>query len=110
MNIEALKNMTLDRIMHIEEAVIMSADARALTQEYEELELPVPDWLTKATDVIREEIARRTRAESLNELKKLELEVEGYKTVNEKRGEAQRRIGDLQKKLGLNSKSALVGK
>lgn len=106
MNINALKNMTLDRIMDIEEAVIMSADARSLAQEYEELEIPVPDWLTKATDVIREEIARRTRAESLNELKKLELEVEGYKTVNEKRDEARRRIGDLQKKLGLAKTAA----
>jgi hypothetical protein len=100
--LEKLKQLNLDKILEMEEAVQLSAFSRSLEGEYEALELPVPDWLVKATDILREEIARRTRASKLSELKNLEAELEGYKTVTEKRTEAQKRLADLQKQLGLS--------
>ena len=104
MSLQALKNVaaTLDRLLDMDEAVALSLYARGLENEYGHLEMPVPDWLVKSSDVLREEIARRTKAEDLAALKRLENELEGYKTVNEKRGEAQKRLAALQNKLGMS--------
>jgi hypothetical protein len=102
MSLQKLKELQLDRILDMEEAVALSAYARSLENEYGFLELTMPEWLVKSSDVLREEIARRTRAADLATLKALEGELEGYKTIGEKRTEAQRRLGDLQKKLGLS--------
>lgn len=101
--LEKLKTLNLDRILDMDEAIALSAYARSLAEEYEHLEMPAPEWIEKSTDVLREEIARRTRASDLATLKALEGELEGYKTIGEKRTEAQRRLGDLQKKLGLST-------
>lgn len=99
--LEKLKNLNLDRILDMDEAIALSAYARGIETEYEALDLQAPEWLAKSTDVLREEIARRTRATDLARLKELEGELEAYKTVSEKRTEAQKRLGELQKKLGL---------
>lgn len=101
--LEKLKQLNLDRILDMDEAVTLSAYARGLADEYSNLEMPAPEWLTKSTDILREEIARRTRAADLATLKALEGEIEGYKTVTEKRTDAVRRLADLQKKLGLST-------
>src|SRR5271165_1626730 len=101
--LEKLKTLNLDRLLDMDEAVTLSAYARGLENEYEFLEIPVPEWLTKASDVLRQEIARRTHAADLAALKALEGELEGYKTIGEKRTEAQKRLGDLQRKLGLST-------
>jgi hypothetical protein len=101
--LEKLKQLNLDRLLDMDEAVSLSAYARAMDQEYESLEIPAPEWLVKSSDVLREEIARRTRAADLAALKNVESELEGYKTVTEKRTEAQRRLANLQKKLGLSA-------
>jgi hypothetical protein len=103
---EKLKNLNLDRVLDMDEAVALSAYARSIENEYGHLEHPAPDWLAKSTDVLREEIARRTRAADLAALKNLETELEGYKTVTEKRTEAQKRLGELQKRLGLATAKA----
>jgi hypothetical protein len=101
--LEKLRNLNLDRVLDMDEAVTLSAYARGLENEYEFLEIAVPDWLVKASDVLRQEIARRTHAADLAALKALEGELEGYKTVSEKRNEAQKRLGELQRKLGLST-------
>ena len=100
--LEKLKSLNLDRLLDMDEAIALSAYARSLEGEYEALEMPVPDWLVKSTDVLREEIARRTKAADLAELKRIESELEGYKTVGEKKIEAQKRLASLQGKLGLS--------
>jgi hypothetical protein len=101
--LEKLKQLNLDRLLDMDEAITLSSYARGLENEYEVLEIAVPEWLTKASDVLRQEIARRTHASDLAALKALEGELDGYKTIGEKRTEAQRRLGDLQKKLGLST-------
>ncbi len=108
MSLSALKNVgaNLDRLLDTDEAVSLSAYARNLEAEYDQLDIPVPGWLTKSSDILREEIARRTRAADLAELKRLEGELEGYKPINEKRTDAQKNLANLQKKLGLSATSA----
>ena len=101
--LEKLKNLNLDRVLDNDEAVALSAYARGLENEYGHLEMPTPEWLVKSTDVLREEIARRTRAADLAELKRIESELDGYKTVTERKGEAQKRLASLQTKLGLST-------
>jgi hypothetical protein len=105
MNIAAIRSINLDRVLEIEEAVGLSAEIRLLESEYDFLELPIPEWLTKSADVLREEIARRTRASDLAALKKLESEIESYRSVSERKTDAQRRLAELQKKLGIGKAS-----
>ena len=101
--LEKLKNLNVDRLLDMDEAVALSAYSRTLEAEYGELEIPLPEWIVKATDVLREEIARRTRAADLAELKRLETELEGYKSVGEKKSEAQKRLAAIQGKLGMST-------
>ncbi len=98
-----LKSLNVDRLLDMDEAVALSSYARTLEGEYEMLDLPVPEWIVKSTDVLREEIARRTKAADLAELKRIENELETYKTVGEKKTEAQKRLAQLQNKLGLST-------
>ncbi len=104
--LQQLKQLNLDRILDIDEAIVLSAFARQQTDEYGELGLPVPEWLEKATEVLREEIARRCRSEKMAELRRLEGEIEGLKTATERRQDAQRKLAALQKDLGLSARNA----
>lgn len=107
--LEKLKNLNIDRVLDMDEAVTLSSYARSLEAEYDALELTVPEWLIKATDVLRAEIARRAHAADLALLKEVEQEIESYKSQNERRNDAQRRLAGLQKKLGLSA-AAKVGR
>ncbi len=104
--LEKLKNLNLDRLLDLDDAVSLSAFSRSLAEEYLSLGIPVPEWLEKATNVLRAEIARRTHAADLAALKNLEAELESYRTVSERRTQAQQRMVDLQKKLGLSTAKA----
>lgn len=100
--LEKLKQLNVDRLLDMDEAISLSAYARGLQNEYEALELVEPEWLVKSADTLREEIARRTKAADMAELKRIESELEGYKSVGEKKSEAQKRLATIQKKLGLS--------
>ncbi len=104
--LDRLKELNLDRLLNLEEAVNLSAYARSLEAEYEALGLDPPEWLERSVFNLREEIAKRTKAKDLSDLKALQSELESYKTVNEKRNDAQRRLADLQKRLGLTARLA----
>jgi hypothetical protein len=108
MNLNAMKNLNLDRVLEMDEAIAMSAEIRQFEAECEALELPTPDWVLKSADVLREEIARRTRADALAQMKRLETELESYKTVGEKKNEAQRQLAALQRKLGIGNRQAVA--
>jgi len=101
MSLQALKKLNLDAVIEMEEAIALSAYARTLEAEYAELDMLAPEWISKASETLREEIARRSHAADMAELKRLQGEIDGYKTASEKRAEAQNRLAAMQKKLGL---------
>lgn len=101
--LEKLKSLNLDKILDMDEAIALSAYARSIETEYDTLEIPVPEWIVKSTDVLRSEIARRTHAADMAELKRIEAELEGLKTQGERKSDAQRRLTALQGKLGLST-------
>lgn len=101
--ITTLKEMNLDRILDLEEAVALSHFGSGLEQEYSELGLDAPEWLGRSLGTLRAEIAQRVKAQKTIELRKLDAEIEGYKTVSEKKTEALRRRGKLIKELGVPS-------
>ncbi len=103
MSLQVLKTLNLDRLLDTEEAISLSAYARSLENEYGHLEMAPPEWLEKSTNILREEIARRTKAADLADLKRIEGELESYKSIGEKKGEAQKRLAALQRKLGLST-------
>jgi hypothetical protein len=101
MSLQALKQMNLDRLIETEEAVALSAYARQLEGEYEALDMLPPEWITKSTETLRAEIARRTHAADMAEIDRINRELEGYKTTTERKNDAQKRLSALQKKVGL---------
>ncbi len=101
MSLEKLKTLNVDRILDMDEAVALSAYARSMETEYGFLQMDVPEWLEKSTTVLREEIERRTHAGDLAQMANLQREIDGYKTVTEKRTEAARKLAELQKTLGV---------
>lgn len=101
MSLATLKNLNMDRVIDLEEAVALSAEARQLEGEFSVLGIPAPDWLEKSAAVVREEIARRTRASKLARLKEVEAGIEATKTAAERRGDLQRELAGLQKELGM---------
>jgi len=103
--LEKLRELNVDRLLSLDEAVNLSAFARALEAEYETLGLDQPEWLERSILNLREEIVKRTKAKDLADMKALEAELESYKTTNEKRNDAQRRLANLQKRLGLTAKA-----
>jgi hypothetical protein len=103
MSVASLKSLNVDKMLDIEEAVAMSAEARTLEHEFESLELAVPGWLQTASGVLRAEIERRTHASDLARVREIEAELESYKTTGEKKAEAQKRLAALQKKLGMTA-------
>jgi hypothetical protein len=101
MNIKFLKELNLDRVIELEEAIAVSADLRTLSVEYDELGIDRPEWITSATNIVREEIARRTRAQDLAQMRDLQAKMDSLKTLDEKRSEVGDALAALQRKLGL---------
>jgi hypothetical protein len=110
MSLNALKNVAanLERLIELEEAVSLSAYGRDMEREYEELDLTPPEWLLKSTQALREEIARRSHAGKMAEMRKIEAELESYKSQVERKNEALARLADLQKQLGMTAKAPRV--
>lgn len=106
MSVSRLKSLNLDRVIELEEAVELSASARSMMDEYQHLDIPVPEWLEKCSDVLREEIGRRTHAATMSELRRVEAELDSLKTQGERKLEAQNRLKALQNKLGLSTAKA----
>lgn len=106
MNIAGLKSLNLDRVIEIDEAIALSADIRTLQAEYDELAIERPEWLNNVANIVREEIAKRTRANDLAQLRNLEAQSESLKTVDEKRNQINDAMAALQRKLGMTAAPA----
>ena len=106
MNIKAIKEIVLDRILDIDEAVALSAEIRNLELEYLTIKIPAPEWLVKASETLRTEIARRVHSNDLAELQRLEAQLDSYKSVNERRDEVQSKLAALQSKLGMGPRAS----
>lgn len=104
--IDKLKDLNLDRLLSLDEAVFLSGEARQGASEFEALGLPVPEWLEKSTGILREEIARRTHAADMERLKSLGNQLESLKTAAERRAELQKQVAALQRKMGLSPAGA----
>lgn len=106
MSLNALKTLALERLIELDEVMSLSAEARQLATEYTEHELEIPTWLEQASQLLHEDIAKRTHAADLADLKEAEAEVERNRTAGERKAAAQAKVASLQKKLGLTAAKA----
>jgi hypothetical protein len=93
--------LNINRLLDLDEAMELSAGARAMASEYEAFGEPVPDWLEKASGVLREEIAKRIKANKLARVRQLEARLENYKSPTEKKKEDLAELARLQRELGM---------
>ena len=103
--LEKLKRLKLDAMLTLDEPIELYAYARQLETGYVENDIEVPEWLTAGLETLREDISVRRRNAAIAEMRDLEASIEGFKTQNEKKADAQRRLAKLQKLVGLTSKA-----
>ena len=101
MSLQLLKNLNTDKMIEVEELMVLSAFARSLETEYLETGNSIPEWLDRSANSLREEIARRTRAARMAKLRDIENQLEAMKPATEKRADLQAQAVALQKELGL---------
>lgn len=94
--LEKLKNLTLDRL-DIDEAVSLSAFARALKAEYEHVGAEAPAWLDDRSRELRSEIRDRLRDSVQKRLREAKSRLESLATPDEKRERLRQEIAELEK-------------
>ena len=93
--LKRLKEFTADHY-DIHELVDLSAYARSLRQEYETLGVEVPDDIEFQIKAIRREIKAKQSDAVAAELQRVELELKGLQSREEKRSELEKKAARLR--------------
>ncbi len=80
----------------IEDAVALSAFARAFQEEFEKVGAEVPEWLPSKVKEIRREIRNRQQDAIEKQLADKKARLATYKTPQEKRAETEEEIKRLE--------------
>lgn len=98
--IEQLKNFRSESAgFNVEELVELSAAARAVTAEFEQLNAETPEWITKQANEVRRAIRDQQRDALEARLKTAMARRDALKTPDEKRKEIDAEIERLTKTL-----------
>lgn len=97
--LERLKTLQLDR-MDLDDALALSAFARALKAEYEHCGAEAPAWLDDRTRELRSEIRDRLRDSVAKRLSEARSRLESLATPDEKRAKLREEIEKLEKMAG----------
>lgn len=99
MNVQTLKNLTVDRIVDLAELIAHEGFAAGLATNYANHGLEVPEWLESARRTLRGEVKMRVRGDLERQLKLAEQAEEALKSTTEKRADAKKRAEVLRKQL-----------
>lgn len=103
MTLGQLKSLNLDNMLEVEEVVHASAQLRAICSEFEMHDVPVPEWTGRLRETLDNEIESRLKSARLAEARKIETELEGLKTTQERKTELQKRLASIQGQLGIKA-------
>lgn len=95
-----LRALNADR-EDIDDLVVLLTFGTLIGSNYASVGLPVPSWLTEATDTVRTEIASRRRDQLLKRQKELDREERALRTREERRLDLQREKEEISKLLGV---------
>ena len=98
MNVGFLKGFSVKN-SDLDDLIGTRADLKVLAQHFDDLALPIPDWVTDKLKATEDEIKDRVKAERQATLKKLMSRREALLTRDEKRGKLDEEIANLTKML-----------
>ena len=95
MNITALKNFNADRA-DMEDLVGLLADAKALRDEYEALQIEEPEYIDTTIKSIRREITSRNADKIAARKRELTARIDSLKTPAQKKNELEKELAALE--------------
>ena len=95
MNITALKNFNADRA-DMEDLVGLLADAKALRDEYEALQIEEPEYIDTTIKSIRREITSRNADKIAARKRELTARIDSLKTPAQKKAELEKELAKLE--------------
>lgn len=101
MSLQTLKNLNLERIMEVGEAVALLSEANAISVTFSDVQVEAPEWLGNVQRLLRDEIARRTRENDLASLRDIEAEIISLRSASERKQLANTKAEQLRAKLGI---------
>lgn len=99
--IQTLKDLNDTHRLHLDEMIVLSAQAKALRAEFQNHEMDVPTWLSDSLQVLGSSIAQQNRDNKLMRLRQLQQEAGALMSRDEKRASVAEQIAKLQTSLGL---------
>ena len=100
--LEALRRFDADRA-NMEEMLALRAFGRAVVNEFANVAIPAPEWLTDTMTRLGREIDNRRRDELEKRLKEIRASRSTLLTVSEKRAALDAEEAELQQQLGIAS-------
>lgn len=94
--LDQLKNFNAER-MDVDELVALAAFARTLRAEYEATQVDEPEWVGTQLNSLRREIQTRMTDHREAELRKVNAQLDGLKSREEKKAELEKKRDDLLK-------------
>jgi prenyltransferase beta subunit len=107
--IQTLKDLTDTHRLHLDEMIVLSAQAKTLRSEYQNHEMEVPTWLADALQVLGSSIAQQDRDNKLMQLRQLEQEAGALMSRDEKRAAIASKAERLRAQLGIKPAEAPAG-
>lgn len=94
--IDSLKNLDVTGGMDTEKLVGVRAGLKLFAQNYEDLTLTAPEWVSDKIELVETEIKNRVKTERETALRKLRARKASLMSRDEKRAEIDKQIAELE--------------
>lgn len=96
--LQQLKALDVDRVA-FEELVALQAFGKRMVSEYEELDVPTPDWLESKMLILRRAIAMKLDDQRRKDVREMELELERLTPTQERREALKKKLAQAKRQL-----------
>jgi hypothetical protein len=99
MNVDYLKKLVVRSGTDVDVLIAARGDLKSLAQNYDDLKLDTPDWISDKIVEVENEIKSQVRADRLAQLKKLEAKKAALMSRDERRDLIDKQIVALKEQI-----------
>jgi len=92
-------DVDVEKIGSIEELILIQSQLRTIDNGFQELKTDTPEWVTDKISEVDHEINTRMRGELMRRLRQAKARRSALRTADEKRGDLDREITELEAKI-----------
>lgn len=92
-------DVEVEKIGTIEELILLQAQLRTIDNGFQEFQLDTPEWVTDKIMEVSHEINTRIKGELMRRLRQAKARRSALRTADEKRGDLDREISELEAKI-----------